>query len=222
MFTEKDRKLKIFIELFTPCEFFLENYLVCIVGCGDSREAEIIKSINVNSKIYAIDSKAPKILSSECLFSVMDASSMEFKSETFNLIYSYHVLEHIDDYKSALREIYRVLRTDGVFILGVPNKYRAIGYINSSASLKDKFKWNVIDYQKRLLGKFENRFGAHAGFAKEQIMGELQEYFPKVDNVTHGYFNIMYPKLRPFLKFISLSKLDLFVFPSLYFCCYKK
>ena len=53
-----------------------------------------------------------------------DLTSTNFKDESFDLIICNHVLEHIKDDKSALNEIYRVLKYNGVSILQVPINVR--------------------------------------------------------------------------------------------------
>ena len=49
-----------------------------------------------------------------------DLTSTNFKDESFDLIICNHVLEHIEDDKSALNEIYRILKFNGISILQVP------------------------------------------------------------------------------------------------------
>ena len=53
-----------------------------------------------------------------------DLTSTNFKDESFDLIICNHVLEHIKDDKSALNEIYRVLKYNGISILQVPINLR--------------------------------------------------------------------------------------------------
>ena len=47
-------------------------------------------------------------------------TNMIFNDATFDLIICNHVLEHIVDDRAAMREIYRVLKKDGIGILQVP------------------------------------------------------------------------------------------------------
>ena len=49
-----------------------------------------------------------------------DITKLNFKNNTFDLIICNHVLEHIIDDRTAMNEIYRVLKKDGIGILQVP------------------------------------------------------------------------------------------------------
>jgi len=89
----------------------------------------------------------------------------------FDFIYSYHVIEHISDFEKAFQKINRVIKKCSLFYIGVPNKNRILGYIDGNSTLREKVSWNVEDYKARFRGKFENKFGAHAGFAIEELYG---------------------------------------------------
>lgn len=49
-----------------------------------------------------------------------DISSMPFHDDMFDTLIANHVLEHVDDDKTALREVRRVIARDGLAILSVP------------------------------------------------------------------------------------------------------
>jgi SAM-dependent methyltransferase len=49
-----------------------------------------------------------------------DATALDFKDESFDLVIANHILEHIPDDKQAMREMFRVLRTGGVAVLQCP------------------------------------------------------------------------------------------------------
>jgi SAM-dependent methyltransferase len=50
----------------------------------------------------------------------MDITNIQYGDESFDWIYCSHVLEHIPDDRKAMREFYRVLKSDGWAILLVP------------------------------------------------------------------------------------------------------
>lgn len=50
----------------------------------------------------------------------MDITDIQYPDESFNIIYCSHVLEHVSDDRKAMREFYRVLKTDGWVVLSVP------------------------------------------------------------------------------------------------------
>jgi len=52
-----------------------------------------------------------------------DGRTLPFPSESQDAVFSSHCLEHIDDYKYALSEWYRVLKIGGYIIIIVPHQY---------------------------------------------------------------------------------------------------
>ena len=50
----------------------------------------------------------------------IDAINMPYKDSTFDILIFNHILEHIPDYMKALKEIYRVLKPNGIAILQTP------------------------------------------------------------------------------------------------------
>lgn len=53
-----------------------------------------------------------------------DATNLSFPDNTFDLIVSFDVIEHVKQDKKMLKEIYRVLKINGQLLLGTPNKNR--------------------------------------------------------------------------------------------------
>ena len=47
-------------------------------------------------------------------------TKLSFKDETFDIVFASHVLEHIEDDRKAMSEVYRVLKNGGLAILQVP------------------------------------------------------------------------------------------------------
>ncbi len=63
----------------------------------------------------------------------MDVQKIPFASDEFDVIFCNHILEHVEDDRAALRELYRVLRPGGWGIVLSPVNYdRAVTYEDSS------------------------------------------------------------------------------------------
>jgi SAM-dependent methyltransferase len=93
---------------------------VLIAGCGSRRDFSIISDL---SPVYAFD------LSFEAVHSVSgsknliaaDALDIPFPAGHFNLVICSEVLEHIPDTRSAVKELRRVINSEGSLIVSSPN-----------------------------------------------------------------------------------------------------
>ena len=100
-----------------------------------------------------------------------DLISTNFKDEYFDLIICNHVLEHIEDDKSALNEIYRILKYNGISILQVPmNVKRRNTFEDSSIKSKNQREkyFGQYDHVREYGLDFKDRV-EQAGFKVEMI-----------------------------------------------------
>jgi Methylase involved in ubiquinone/menaquinone biosynthesis len=71
----------------------------------------------------------------------MDLTDLSFDDDSYDIIICSHVLEHIDDDRKALQELYRVLKAGGYAILQVPiDKNRAVTYENREITAPEERK----------------------------------------------------------------------------------
>ncbi len=100
-----------------------------------------------------------------------DLLDLPFEDNSFDLVFCNHVLEHIEDDRQAMRELYRVLRTGGWGILQVPLKnanqktYEDFTITDPKERQRhfgqyDHVRWYGMDYFQRL---------ADAGFEVEPL-----------------------------------------------------
>lgn len=90
-----------------------------------------------------------------------------FASASMDFVFSSHLLEHIEDYKAALKEWWRVIKQGGKLILYLPDEdeYPKVGEPGANPDHKwnvnyekiiDAMKlvgsWDLIDFQKRNQG----------------------------------------------------------------------
>jgi ubiquinone/menaquinone biosynthesis C-methylase UbiE len=192
---------------------------VLVVGCGSGIEAATFAA-EWGAQVVGIDieprfdPKAARLVD----LRVGDATDLQFPEGFFDLVYSFHALEHIPAHRKALSEMKRVLAPGGMFFIGTPNRSRAVGYLGSkSASTRQKIAWNLIDWKARLLGKFRNDCGAHAGFTRGELKAMLVDVFGSANDVTHEYYRTLYRSHVSAIDTLEKTNLSRLLFPSIYF-----
>lgn len=112
----------------------------------------------------------------------VDITNMKvFDNESFDLVICNHVLEHIPDDNNAIKEIYRVLKKNGIAILNVPI-YKNIYSTYSNPDIIDK----------------NDREFHYGQFDHVRIYG--QDFFDKVESFGFKKMLINYPSLNNKLK----------------------
>lgn len=192
---------------------------ILVVGCGKGIEAAVLAD-SLNAQVTGIDIETDfnEEASKFADLKQGDATRMEFPDGHFDAVYSFHALEHIPDYRQALREIRRVLRPGGVWLIGTPNRNRLVGYLGSkSATFSQKIRWNMNDWEARLKGKFRNEYGAHAGYSSEELNSELSTVFSEVKEITLPYYLEIYSGKKLAIQALSSLGVARWTLPAVYF-----
>jgi SAM-dependent methyltransferase len=212
-----DRKTEVLVRLIQASGPVSENSArVLVVGCGDGEEARDIAQL-LGCPVTAIDIKDGfRAARGNVDFRIMDARKMDFPDGSFDLVYSFHAIEHINDPGRAIAEMKRVLRTQGAFCVGVPNRRRLVGYITGrGATLSEKIRWNLADWRRKLQGTFRNELGAHAGFTIDELMGLCSAIGP-CRRVTRDYYASLYINGRAAIDVAGQLGLWPWLFPCEY------
>lgn len=97
------------------------------VGCGSgygavelSRTARSVTGLDIS--LDALQFAGAHYTGESLSFIAASASSLPFKSNAFDLVTAYEVIEHLDDWAELIREARRVLAIDGLFSVSTPNK----------------------------------------------------------------------------------------------------
>jgi ubiquinone/menaquinone biosynthesis C-methylase UbiE len=200
--------------------------LVLVAGAGSGQEALLIAA-ELNLKTLGVDLNIDVAVAgsrhSKVSLQRQDISSLAFLNGVFSIIYCYHVLEHVDDAPMVLTELHRVLKPGGVLFIGFPNKHRLLSYIGTSQKVTfvEKVGWNLQDYLYRIRGRFENRYGAHAGFSEKEFLLLTAPIFSSVHPVRNQYMLYKYARFSMFMKFAASMGFGEFLFPSNYYICVK-
>jgi SAM-dependent methyltransferase len=89
------------------------------LGCGRGLYVRVIEKYT--DKVIGVDisEKAiKKAVSKKVMYG--DATDLSFESDSFDKVYSLHTIEHIYDSRKFLKEVARILKPEGIFVLIYP------------------------------------------------------------------------------------------------------
>lgn len=177
-----------------------------MVGCGSGDEVVFLRRSFSTRRIVGCDIGerfSTRARAEGCVL-VGDGQGLPFNNAGFDFVAAFHSLEHVDDPRAVLAEVRRVLAPGGWFYMGVPNRSRLIAYMGAfGIPAWKKIAFNLRDFCHRLLGKFENRLGAHAGFSAAELKSHLGEHFASTTLITEPYLRFKYGERMPNL-FLNL------------------
>jgi ubiquinone/menaquinone biosynthesis C-methylase UbiE len=95
------------------------------IGCGDG--SGLLKLKKEGWKTYGVEISdiAAKYAREKCELNVYTGTveDAEFADDYFDRVILSHVVEHLHDPKSTLKEVNRILKKDGILIICIPNVY---------------------------------------------------------------------------------------------------
>lgn len=161
------------------------------------------------------------------------AEDLPFESNSFDVVYSSHVLEHVESESKTLAEMSRVLKSDGTLIIGMPTASMAwlaffshflfTTHINLLFLCK-AFKYR--DFKERLSLLFIPR--SHSYPNAKYIYYDLKHYrisnWKKIISQEFEIQHVLLPAFYPFPDYIQFFRLRKhFIFSSsVFFICSKK
>lgn len=95
---------------------------VLVIGCRNSEELDMLGEKYPLAEVLGID-----LFSIDNRIQVMDMHRLTFESNSFNLIYCSHSLEHAYDYTKVVSEIFRVATNSAFVVVEVPINYNVQG-----------------------------------------------------------------------------------------------
>jgi ubiquinone/menaquinone biosynthesis C-methylase UbiE len=161
------------------------------------------------------------------------SENLPFEDETFDVVYSSHVLEHVNDEGKTLSEINRVLKKSGVLIIGMPTSTMAIVNLFSQFIFTTHIKiyeFFRFIHKKGHLKRFISiiRITSHSAPKASSIWYDIVNYRNKRwENLISRDFKIektIFPLLYPYPDYIQLFKPRKMkkLGSSIFFICIKK
>ena len=113
------------------CPVKSESAKILDFGCGNG--AAVVEERANGRKIFGCDissglNNAPKDLLERGVLRAIDLGNyrIPFENDEFDMVVSHEVLEHVQNYEEALREVRRVLKPDGISIHIFPSRYTPV------------------------------------------------------------------------------------------------
>jgi len=109
--------------------------LVCDVGCGKGiwswigMEFGLFKEVVGCDVFFDYKIEELKTLGKVSYKSVKNPPYLPFESNTFDLVFSMDVIEHVEDDHTFFKEHIRIAKPGGVILTGTPNRYRTINVV---------------------------------------------------------------------------------------------
>ena len=159
------------------------------VGCGSATLLGLLKRYGFNVRGVDFSSEASKVAKTENGVDVAVGSLEEvrFPDRSFDIVTMFHVMEHVTSPRRLLGEVARVLKSNGVVVLQVPNieswQFRIFGARWYGLDIPR----HVIDYSKNSMLKLL----ADSGFTPKRI-----RHFNLRDNAP-AFVSSMFPSLDP-------------------------
>lgn len=154
----------------------LTNKVILDVGCGCGYSSELIIQELQPKELFAFDILPAEVelarqrgLSANIF--VGDVMDIKLPSEKFDAVFIFDVLHHVPEWRTALKEINRVLNSDGVLLVQEPNRKGLDGierYFNIYHSKDSRFEppefiegleesgFRVVDKRKMYVGLFQS------------------------------------------------------------------
>jgi O-antigen/teichoic acid export membrane protein/ubiquinone/menaquinone biosynthesis C-methylase UbiE len=182
----------------------LKNYArgkVLDAGCGTGIRLNQVATWSGVELAVGVDIGMPglRYAKQNCpAISVICASvyNLPFKDEQFDFIYSIDVVEHLDDPQNALKEFYRVCKTNAYLFIQTPNYpiKRLYDFLHFLKGSRDTL-WDDPTHVSKLNSNKLVKLLVEVGFKVEQVQAR----------------NILFEKYLPWLKKLKLNPIGVII-----------
>jgi len=125
---------------------YASKKLVLDAGCGAAHGVYLLASechavIGIDISVAALTCARRYHSRDNIEFLAQDVTNLGFRNETFDVVVSFEVIEHLRNYRAYLHEIRRVLKDGGMLVISTPNKR-----IMSPGRKRPLWKWHHVEF----------------------------------------------------------------------------
>jgi len=192
------------------------NKVVLDAGCGNGYGTYMLakvvqKIIGVDIASEAIAYAKKNFVAQNLNFIQMDCQNLKFDDSSFDMVCSFDVIEHIENYQSYLSGLNRILRKSGILAISTPNNK------NNQHPPANPFHKKEFAYQefKLLLNKYFNVidfYGETPDKDLKNAVGAFKKFYNPVNKFDFFKFRRVIPrKIRErFIRlFIKMGGIDI-------------
>jgi len=175
-FFQRHYEFKIFKKYLKKNHVNLINKEILDVGCGSGYSSQLIMKEFQPKELFAFDIMPEEVILAKqrglsANIFVGDVTDIKLPSEKFDAVFIFDVLHHVLEWRTALKEINRVLKTCGVLLVQEPRK-KALDdverYFNIHHPKESRFEWpefiegleesgfRVVENRKLYMGHFQS------------------------------------------------------------------
>lgn len=211
---EQRGNLRTNLEFITQTNLLKQNDRILEIGCGIgsivselARQGYDITGTDISGEAISYGLKKY----GDIELKVQPAEDLQFEDESFDVVLSFDLFEHIARIDSHISEVHRVLRKDGFYLFQTPNKYSNVIF---ETFYYKSLIWRRAHPSLHTPGRLKRRLSKH-GF-------EIQ--FVKMNPVNEFTLNKLRKKLGPIsniFKHINFRRLPLALQTNLYVIAHK-
>ena len=107
---------------------YKQNKKFCDLGCGSGYRTMLFNEYNRDvTGIDIRDYRFPE--NKKFSFIHGDIFKSNLPANTYDMVFSYDVIEHLEKPELLLKEIHRILKPEGICVLATPNRYRIVNAV---------------------------------------------------------------------------------------------
>jgi SAM-dependent methyltransferase len=211
---EERGNLQLNLEFLEESNLLKPNYKILEVGCGIgnivfelTKQGHDIIGRDISGEAIAHGHKKYPDINID----VQPAEELNFENETFDIVLSFDLFEHVVQIDKHIIEVFRVLRPGGYYMFQTPNKYSNIIF----ETLKTRtLQWRNYHPSLHSPGQLKRRLSRHGFDVRFVKMNPVNEF-------TIKKFKQLGP-LGNIFKYINFCRLPLALQTNLYVIAGKK